>query len=118
LESVYEEENFNMVVNCLEIITEMKVRKEVDKTMQFMARVDYEETLEEKTPEEMLMDYTVPVVQKRPNLKIKFKIIQEKKNDKEHTKEQKAEKKAQRGQFVLMGHDRIKGTKFYGPWVL
>ena len=80
-------------------------------------RVDYEETLEEKTPEEMLMDYTVPVVQERPNLKIKFKMIQEKKNDKEHTKEQKVEKKAQRGQFVLMGHDRIKGTKFYGPWV-
>ena len=37
MEPVYEEENFNMVVNCLEIITEMKVQKEVDKPMQFMA---------------------------------------------------------------------------------
>ena len=30
---------------------------------------------------------------------------------------QKAEKTVQRGKFVVMGHNRIKGTKFYGPWV-
>ena len=35
----------------------------------------------------------------------------------EHTKDQKAEKTAQRGIFVVMGHNRIKATKFYGPWV-
>jgi hypothetical protein len=56
------------------------------------------------------MDDTVPVVQERPRLKKKFKMKNE-----EHTKEQKAEKTAQRGIFVVMGHNRIKGRKFYGP---
>ena len=37
LEQEYEEDNFKMVVNDLEIIMEMKVQKEVNKPMQFMA---------------------------------------------------------------------------------
>ena len=37
LETEYEEENFEMVVNDLEIIMEIKVQKEVDTPMQFMA---------------------------------------------------------------------------------
>ena len=130
LETEYEEENCEMVVNDLEIIMEIKVQKEVDTPMQFMALkaarqdmekrdkqskekerleeeqiiaetgldpwVDHEETLGEKMPEEILMDDTVPVVQERPSLKIKFKMTQENKKDKDekHTKEQKAEKTA------------------------
>ena len=71
--------------------------------------VDYVELLGEKTPEEILLDDTVPVLQERPRLMIKLKMTQEKKKDtkEEHTKEQKAEKKTQRAKLVVREHHRI-----------
>ena len=72
--------------------------------------VDYVELLGEKTPEEILLDDTVPVLQERPRLMIKLKMTQEKKKDTKegHTKEQKAEKTAQRGKCVPKGTSRLR----------
>ena len=50
----------------------IRAEKELD------PRVYHEETLDEKKPEEILMDDTVPVVQERPRLKMKFKMKNEK----------------------------------------
>ena len=48
LEQEYEEDNFKMVVNDLEIIMEMKVQKEVNKPMQFIALEEARHDMEKR----------------------------------------------------------------------
>ena len=81
--------------------------------------VDHEEPLGEKTPDEILLDNTVPVLQQTPRLMWKPKMTQDKKKDKkeELTKEQKTDKKTPRAKLVVKEPHRIEGTKYYCPWV-
>ena len=81
--------------------------------------VDHEEPLGEKTQDEIMLNYTVPVLQERPRLMWKTKMRQDKKKDEkeELIKEQRTEKKIPGEKLVVKEHLRIEGTKYYGPWV-